>query len=118
MIGLTVPVPGVVAGGGVEELASVPSWAKGLGLPITASGVSTMLESCKLANAGLEKIVSSNFIFFTFNSSVRKSWGTTGALFVAFEPDPELSVLVGEVEVVGRETKPLGLEKNGLTRKT
>ena len=51
----------------------LPNCANGFGLPVVASGTSTIVESCKLENAGSEKIESFNFILWVFNSNVKKS---------------------------------------------
>jgi hypothetical protein len=56
----------------VVEISPTPNCAKGFCLPIVASGVSVILESCKLAKAGSEKIESSNFIVLTLSNKVRK----------------------------------------------
>jgi hypothetical protein len=52
---------------------STPIGANGFGLPSFPSGTRIILESCKLRNAGSEKIESSNFIWVTLNNKVRNS---------------------------------------------
>jgi hypothetical protein len=58
-----------------------------LGLPIVASGIKVILESCKLAKAESEKIESSNLIVLTLSNKVRKFWATPSEEFaVVSEP--------------------------------
>jgi len=69
----------VQTGVGGGTATSEPIGANGLVLP-SSSGVgeaSGILESRKLVNDLLEKIVSSNFIFLTFNNTERKSLAIT-----------------------------------------
>jgi hypothetical protein len=76
---------------GVVSMSSKPIAANGFTLPSFPSGISIILESCKLTNTLSEKIALFNFIFLTFKSRFRKSavgvalvspwtaFGTTGA---------------------------------------
>lgn len=61
-----------VIGAGVVVF-SKPIGAKGFGLPSLPVGFNKILESRKFIKAGLEKIESSNFIFFTLNNTDKRS---------------------------------------------
>ena len=78
------PGVGLFAG---NEILSVPRGANGFGLPSFPSGVSVMLESRKLSNALSVKIASSNLMFLTLKSRVRKSWGIEGFASLATTAD-------------------------------
>ena len=82
--------------------ASLPNFANGFGLPSFPSGISTILESRKVRNAGSDKIASSNFIFLTFNNRARKSLATKGATTCELVEEPPMS---GNVVVDGDTTK-------------
>jgi len=91
-------VRGTVTGVVVAEVTTspTPKRANGFGLPIVASGVSTILESCKLTKAGSEKMESSNFMVLTLNKSVRKFPATAevpAKLFTSV-PEPEAVVVL------------------------
>ncbi len=86
--------------GGVEVGAaatlSVPITENGFALPSVPSATRVMLESCRLANSGVESIASFNFILFTLKSRVRKSLANVG-LFVFVVPVLPVGVAVGFV---------------------
>lgn len=101
-----------------EEVATspTPNWAKGFGLPVVASGTSTILESCKLVKAWSEKIESSNFIVLTLNNNVRKFPETEEAPSKVFVFIPEPSATGNVVVVLEEETKLGWLEEDGFIR--
>ena len=57
----------------VPPETSEPIGANGLGLPSVPSEISKIEESCKLRNAGSEKMESSSFILFIFKRIDKKS---------------------------------------------
>jgi hypothetical protein len=65
---------------GIGVILSTPSGANGFGLPSVPSGISVILESCRLINALSEKTASSSFIFLTLKSKVKKSLATEESL--------------------------------------
>lgn len=78
-------------------ILSLPNWANGFNLPSVPSGVSTILESRKLLKTGSDKIASFNFIFLTFNNSVRKFLGTKEFPLGTLVPAPESFTFGNEV---------------------
>ena len=91
---------------GTIVVTSLPSGANGFILPSLPSGISTILESCKLINAGSEKIVSFNFIFVTFRSKFRKSLVIEELFSVA--DAPATGVPVADVTPLGEEETKVG----------
>ena len=93
--GITPDIAGVEAG---AEITSDPIGAKGLFLPSFPSGTRVILESRREPKALSLKIASSNFIFFTESSKVRKSLAIKGSELGAVVTlnEPKGEVLAGE----------------------
>ena len=92
-----------VGGGTGIETPSLPNSAKGFGLPSVVSGTRVMLESRRLLNAGLEKMLVSSFMVLMLNKVERKSSETPEVPLGLAEPDPEPLVLA--VVLAGEDTK-------------
>ena len=110
----TVDVGKLVAGleGFVGVTTSVPNWANGFGRPWVPSGASTIVESCRLAKAGSEKILSSNFILLTLSRSARKFWAIE-----EFAVAPEVAVADEVLVPTGAEDTKVGGVEEDLVKK-